>query len=144
MNHHLLKAATKWLVPFFHCMGIFMLIRGHNDPGGGFIGGLVMGAGFVMQYMKIEGNPSKFKVGGFYPFTWIGCGLIVAICSGLIATLHHEPYMKGIWQGQIWLPVVGLTKFGTPFYFDIGVFLVVVGVITKVFLLLEEELWKSS
>jgi multisubunit Na+/H+ antiporter MnhB subunit len=145
MNHHLLKAGIKWLVPYFQMMGMFLLFRGHNEPGGGFIAGLVIGAGFVMKYLRTERDPSQFKIWGLSSMTWIGVGLMLALSSGFLGSiLNGSEYMTGTWQGQIWLPIVGNTKFGTPFYFDMGVFFVVIGVIQKVFLLFEEESWKSS
>lgn len=144
MNHHLLKAAVKWLFPFFIAMGVFMLFRGHNEPGGGFIGGLIVGVGYVLKYFKSEKAPNEFKVFKLFPEQVISIGLIVGAGSGLLGLASYKPFMTGVWQGQLWLPLVGNTKFGTPFYFDIGVFLVVVGVIIKIFLVLEEQLWKSS
>jgi multicomponent Na+:H+ antiporter subunit B len=77
------------------------------------------------------------------PFTLIGAGLLLALSSGFLGFITSgTPYMTSSWQGELWLPIVGNTKFGTPFYFDTGVFLVVIGVVSKVFLLLEAELWK--
>jgi len=143
MNHHLIKAAAKWLVPFFWMAGIFMLFRGHNEPGGGFIGGLIVGAAMVMSYIKVKRRPDQFKVLGTAPSTIIGLGLLLALSSGFLSFIQSgAPYMTSSWQGELWLPILGNTKFGTPFYFDTGVFLVVIGVISKVFLMLEEESWK--
>lgn len=145
INYHLLKAGMKWIVPFFQLMGLFLLLRGHNEPGGGFIGGLIVGASFVMKYLREESTPSTFKIWGISSAAWIGIGLLISFFSGFVGTLiDGVSFMTGVWQGELWLPIVGNSKFGTPFYFDIGVFFVVVGVITKVFLLLEDELWKSS
>jgi multisubunit Na+/H+ antiporter MnhB subunit len=159
LNHYLLVAAAKWLVPFFQIMGLFMLFRGHNDPGGGFIGGLIVGASFVIKFMKtkefqkikeshrmedsqnlgeFQNLSETFSLWGFSCEQWMGVGLFLALLSGFVSVFYGNPYMTGVWQGEVWLPLVGLSKLGTPFYFDTGVFCVVTGVIVKVFLFLED------
>lgn len=143
MNQHYVKAASKWLFPFFLCLGIFFLIRGHNEPGGGFIGGLLFGSGFVIKYIGNPISPEKVLLWYWKPVQIISFGLLISLLSGSIGVLNGYSYMKGVWNFEVWLPLFGNTKFGTPFYFDIGVFHVVVGVVNQIFLYLEGQNWKS-
>lgn len=144
MNYHLLRFAAKWLKRFFWLAGIYFLIRGHNEPGGGFIAGLIVAAGFIFHFFHTNHSPLQMKVLGLSPNLLVACGLGLALCSGLLALIEHQPFMQSQWHFELWLPIFGVTKFGTPFYFDIGVFIVVVGVVSKIFLLIEEQSWKSS
>lgn len=144
MSKHLVTAAAKWLFPFFLITGVFFLFRGHNEPGGGFIGGLVFASAFVIKYLGNPIHPSSFRIWQWTPEQVTAMGLLIGASSGLLALFFGQAYMTGVWHFELWLPLVGKTKFGTPFYFDIGVFLVVIGVVTKIFLSLEAERWKSS
>lgn len=121
----LFRVAMAWITPLLMGMAIFLLFRGHNEPGGGFIGGLVAGASLMLRRMS---NPTHAFHSGRLPLIWISLGLLTAFLSTLPSILLGETFMKGVWVGSLWLPLVGNTKFGTPFLFDIGVFLVVVGV----------------
>lgn len=144
MNYHLLRFAAKWLKRFFWLAGVYFLIRGHNEPGGGFIAGLIVAAGFVFNFFHGNQSPQEMKVMGLHPNSLVAAGLGLALVSGMLAVFKNQPFMQAQWHFELWLPIFGVTKFGTPFYFDIGVFLVVVGVVTKIFLLIEEQSWKSS
>ncbi len=121
----LFRIAVAWMTPLLLLMSIFLLFRGHNEPGGGFIGGLVAGAGLILRRLA---EPNHSLHSGRQPFLWIASGLTTALLSTLPSLLLHKPFMEGVWIGSLWLPLVGKTKFGTPFLFDVGVFLVVVGV----------------
>lgn len=144
MNDHLLRFGAKWLKRFFWLAGFYFLVRGHNEPGGGFIAGLIVGTGFIFHFFQSRQMPKELKVMKLYPNQLVAAGLGLALLSGLLAVLKNQPFMQSQWHFELWLPIFGVTKFGTPFYFDIGVFLVVVGVVTKIFLMIEEQLWKSS
>jgi len=144
MNNYLIRAAGKWFIPVFILMGIYLLLRGHNSPGGGFTGGLIFGSAFVVRYLSMTSAEQKYKMLLFTPEKVISIGLSIALISGMWGLLQGESFLQGVWHFEIWLPLVGKTKFGTPFYFDIGVFFVVAGTLNKIFQVMEDDQWKSS
>ncbi len=121
----LFRTAVSWLTPLLLFLSVFILFRGHNEPGGGFIGGLVAGSGLLLRRMGNADHPFHAPR---TPLLFIGTGIAVAVLSTLPSIFLSEVFMKGVWVGALWLPLVGITKFGTPFLFDIGVYLVVIGV----------------
>jgi multicomponent Na+:H+ antiporter subunit A len=121
----LFRASVTWMTPLLLFMSVLLLFRGHNEPGGGFIGGLVAGVGLVLRRLAVSDRPLH---AGRIPLRCIAAGIATALVSTLPSLLSQLPFMKGVWVGSLWLPLVGKTKFGTPFLFDCGVYLVVVGV----------------
>ena len=132
----ILATATRLLIPLMLIFSIFLLIRGHNEPGGGFVGGLVAGAAFTL-YAAVYGVSQAQNALRFDPKQVVGFGLLVAVVSGLLAFIQGLPFMTGLWYKEP-LPVIG--KVGTPLLFDVGVYLVVLGIAaTIVFTLFEVE-----
>ncbi|MBO9343998.1 MAG: Na+/H+ antiporter subunit B [Roseiflexus sp.] len=132
----ILATATRLLIPLMLIFSIFLLIRGHNEPGGGFVGGLVAGAAFTL-YAAAYGVSQAQSALRFDPKQLVGFGLLVAVVSGLLAFIQGLPFMTGLWYKEP-LPVIG--KVGTPLLFDVGVYLVVLGIVaTIVFTLFEME-----
>lgn len=101
---------------------LFLLLRGHYLPGGGFSGGLVAAAAVVIYGLAFGWQEAKrsLKVD---PIVLIGIGLVIALVSGLPGLFFGEAFMTGVWT------YVGTYHLGTPFIFDIGVYLVVIGVV---------------
>ena len=111
-------------------------MRGHNEPGGGFIGGLVGATSFAL--FAIAYGPAKSReILKLDPQVLIGLGILFAAISGIISILLGTPFMTGAWV----MPEVGgsVLHLGTPIIFDIGVYLVVVGFTLGVIFSLEEE-----
>ncbi len=131
----ILSTATRYLLPLLLLFSIFLLLRGHNEPGGGFVGGLVAAAAFSLHALAY-GVAMARRLLAVDPRTLIGLGLLVALVSGLFGLALEVPFMTGFWS-QRTLPVLG--KVGTPLLFDTGVYLVVIGVILTVFFSLLEE-----
>lgn len=132
----ILATATRLLLPLMLIFSIFLLMRGHNEPGGGFVGGLVAGAAFTL-YAAVYGVSQAQNALRFDPKSLIAAGLLVAVVSALSALTLGLPLMTGLWYQQP-LPVIG--KIGTPLLFDVGVYLVVIGVTTTImFALFEAE-----
>jgi len=119
------RAAVRWLAPLLLFMSVVILLRGHNEPGGGFIGGLVAATALILRRLAMGEDARRVRGG---PFVLIGGGLAAALVSALPALFSGESLMQAQWFGETWLPFVGKAKFGTPFIFDVGVFLVVIGV----------------
>jgi multicomponent Na+:H+ antiporter subunit B len=141
MNSVILQIASKyvrWLMVIF---SIIILLRGHNYPGGGFIGGLL--AGLSIAYKGFAFTPElvkeqiKIKPEGF-----IGLGLSVVFFSIWPGVFFKTALMEGVWV-TIPFPFSEGIKFGTPFLFDIGVFFIVIGVtLLFLFSLTREKIWK--
>ena len=136
MTSLILSTATRYLLPLLLLFSIFLLLRGHNEPGGGFAGGLVAAAAFAL-YTIAHNVTTAQKVLRVKPRTLIAAGLLVAVSSGLISLLAGYPFMTGLWSSQT---LLALGKVGTPLLFDIGVYLVVIGItLLIIFSLAEEE-----
>lgn len=108
---------------------IVILLRGHNEPGGGFPAGLVGGAGTAVLGMA-RGVGAVRRLLHINPIIIAGLGVMLATASGLLSALVGAPFLTGLW-----LP---LHVFGTPGAFDIGVYLVVFGTVAAVILALED------
>ena len=141
MNSLIFRTATRLILPVLLLFSLFMLLRGHNEPGGGFIGGLVAAAAMLL-YLLAEG-PAQLR--RTFPSVFrrlLPLGLLLAIAAGLLSLLRGQPFLTGIWV-TISLPGIDSFKVGTPLLFDIGVFMVVVGMTVEVILrMAEEETWK--
>lgn len=131
----ILSIAVRILLPLLLLFSLFLLLRGHNEPGGGFVGGLVAASGFALYALAHGASTAQLKM-HIEPHTLIAAGLLTAVGSGLFSLVTGRPFMTGLWYGER-LPVIG--KAGTPLLFDTGVFLVVMGMaLLIVFSLMEE------
>jgi multicomponent Na+:H+ antiporter subunit B len=139
VNSVILKTAARLVVPLQLLFSAFLLVRGHNEPGGGFIGGLVAVAAIGLHALA-NGVSSSQRLLKIDPLQLAGAGLFVAGGSGLIAVFTGLPFMTGLWDGSVPTLVAGALKLGTPVLFDLGVYLVVVGAgVTLIYSLLEEN-----
>jgi multicomponent Na+:H+ antiporter subunit B len=130
MTSSILRTATRLLMPLLLLFALFLLVRGHNAPGGGFVAGLVVAAAFVLHAMAY-GVAASRRALLVSPPLLLPVGLLVALISGLPAVVLGQPFMTGVWTTA----GAGIAL-GTPLLFDIGVFLAVIGVaLTIVFTL---------
>jgi multicomponent Na+:H+ antiporter subunit B len=134
----LLRAAAPWILGIQLVLSLFLLIRGHNLPGGGFIGGLLAASGFILYAMAFDRRSAQ-RLLRIQPEKLMVTGLLVAVASGWISLFDEESFMKGIWFGAMDFPGLGKIALGTPFIFDIGVYLVVAGMTLMVVFALTEE-----
>ena len=119
MNTLIFRTVAPFLTALMMLFSVFVLLRGHNEPGGGFIGGLIGALGFVFHALA-RGPAATRRVLRLDPLAWGGIGLLLAAGSGLPALLlHAEPLLTHQWMEG--LPI------GTAIPFDIGVYLVVLG-----------------
>lgn len=125
----LLLAATRILMPLLLLYALFLLWRGHNAPGGGFVGGLVAAAAFVL-YSLTAGVAAARRALRVGPSSLLSAGLGIALLSGLPAVLFGRPFMTAVWK-TIDIGTAHLTL-GTPLLFDVGVFLAVLGVVLTI------------
>ena len=131
----LLSAAARYLMPLMLVFSVFLLIRGHNEVGGGFVGGLVATSALMLYAIALSPAALR-KLLPVEPHVLVSAGLISALISGLIPMLAGQPFMTGLWLKNP-IPVIG--KVGTTLLFDTGVYLVVIGVVTWILLTLAEE-----
>lgn len=135
MNSLILSTATRLLLPLMLLYSVFLLIRGHNEPGGGFVGGLV--AASAIALIKFSSGLERARAAlRFDPITLVGTGLLVAFASGLLPLVAGMPFLTALWWDQK-IPV--LLKAGTPVLFDLGVHVLVVGVVLTMIFALSEE-----
>ena len=135
MNSLILRTATPFLVGLTVLFSIFVLLRGHNVPGG-FIGGLVGASAFAI-YTINEGVAATRRAMKFHPLAIAGFGLFIAGASGVASLLYSDAFATGQW----WFPdfAPDLKYLSTVVLFDIGVYLVVVGAIVAIIIGLEES-----
>lgn len=135
MRSVILSATSRFLLPLLLMFSLFILLRGHHLPGGGFVGGLVAAAAFVLYAMGHDVGQAR-RVLRIGTIQLLGIGLLVAVGSGAWSLLQGRPFMTGVW-GHHPLPLIG--KLGTPAVFDVGVYLVVLGATLTVLFSLAED-----
>jgi multicomponent Na+:H+ antiporter subunit B len=129
MTSIILRTATRVLMPLLLMFALFLLLRGHNAPGGGFVAGLVVAAAFVL-YVIAAGIAASRRALLVDPSTLLSVGLLIALTSGVIAILHGRPFMTAAWVTLATRPFS--VVIGTPLLFDMGVFLTVIGVVLTI------------
>ena len=137
MSSIILRSATRYLFPILMLFSIFLLLRGHNEPGGGFIGGLLGATSFALYALAYD-VPHARNMLRVDPHVLLGVGLLMAAGSGLFAMVLGEPYLTAQWW-EWTVPVLGEVKINTPLIFDIGVYLTVVSVVLMIIFALAEE-----
>lgn len=141
MKSYILLIASRNLRWFFIIVSIIVFFRGHNAPGGGFIGGLIAACAVIFDSLATDVKIIK-KYIPVTPEFLIGSGLTLALLSILPGIISQKEFFKGIWLKFV-LPVAGEIKIGTPLLFDLGVYFTVLGVvILLLFTLMEEWKWK--
>jgi multicomponent Na+:H+ antiporter subunit A len=130
VNSPIFRTAARLLMPLLLLFSVFLLFRGHNEPGGGFVGGLVAAAAFAL-YAIAFGVARARQALLVRPLTLLGGGLLIALCSGLPAAVRGQPFLTAVWAPG--------TPLGTPALFDVGVSLVVAGVVLMMIFSLAEE-----
>ena len=123
MNPVLLTRATRLLAPVMLVFAVVLLARGHNDPGGGFVGGLVAAAALALIALAEGADALRARL-RIEPVTMIAVGLALAVLAALLG-LSGDGLLDAAWMST---PVPAFGKLGTPVLFDLGVMLTVVGV----------------
>jgi multicomponent Na+:H+ antiporter subunit B len=137
MTSFILLTTARLLLPLLLMFSVFLLLRGHNEPGGGFVAGLVAAAAWVL-YALASDTQQASRALRLDPRALIGWGLLAAVAGGLLGLLFGQPFLAAWWT-EVSLPGGATLKLGTPLLFDLGVSLTVLGVtLTIVFALAEE------
>ena len=132
----ILRVTGYFLLPLLILFSLFLLLRGHNEPGGGFIGGLVASAAIALHLFFTDVASARRLI-WVDPRDLIGWGLAIAVLSGLFGLFHGLPFQGALWI-ELDVPMFGLLKVGTPLLFDVGVYLVVIGTVLNILLALAE------
>ncbi|MEM9844362.1 MAG: Na+/H+ antiporter subunit B [Pseudomonadota bacterium] len=139
MNSVILRVGTRYLAGLLLIFSVYLLLRGHNEPGGGFIGGLTGATGFVI-YAIACGTADARAALRLAPQTIAMAGLGIALAAGLAAALFGDALFTGQWlfiggdKDEKGLPL------STVLVFDIGVYLVVFGAVLTLVFTMEEEI----
>jgi multicomponent Na+:H+ antiporter subunit B len=128
MISRILSTATRALLPILLLFSFFVLIRGHQEPGGGFVGGLIASMAFAL-YTIANGITHARTIFPMQPNVFIVGGLLLAMGSGVLSLFLGKPAFTSIWGGYEF-PLIG--PLSTPLMFDVGVYLVVLGVSTGI------------
>lgn len=137
MNSVVLSTVARLLVGVMLLFSLFLLWRGHNEPGGGFIGGLVAAAAFVVFTLATSPREARALLHAD-PGLIAVIGLAIAAASGLLSAFAGKAFLSGLW---LFLGATETSKglaLGTPLIFDLGVYLAVVGGVAAMVLALEE------
>lgn len=136
MKTIIFKTASGYLLPILLLFSVFILLRGHYLPGGGFVGGLIASIAYVLHSFAngIEKTKGIIK---FHPGFLMPVGLMLALLSGFAPLLQDMPFMTGLWAHDP-IPVIGTV--GSALFFDIGVYLVVIGVVLTIIFTISEAL----
>lgn len=135
MGTIIIATATRYLFPLLLTFSFFVLLRGHNEPGGGFVGGLIAASAYGLYFLAF-GVASARKTLKVQPIKLVAAGLAVALTSAVIPLLFGKTVMTGVWS-DITMPIFG--KVGTPLMFDVGVYILVLGIVLEILFSLAEE-----
>jgi multicomponent Na+:H+ antiporter subunit B len=128
MRSVILQTASSYLLPILLLFSVFLLLRGHYYPGGGFVGGLVAAIAFVLHSFA-HGTINTMKLIVYKPMALIPAGLGVAALAMFMPVFFGHPVMTGLWFEEP-IPVIGML--GSALFFDLGVYLVVIGVVLTI------------
>ncbi|MBU2417249.1 MAG: monovalent cation/H+ antiporter subunit A, partial [Alphaproteobacteria bacterium] len=128
-EHHpmMLVVATRLLLPLAVAVGLYIFLRGHNQPGGGFIAGLVIAIAILMQYMASGHSFADQRLRADH-HSLIGAGVLIAAATGLGSLLFGYPFLTSAFD-YFTLPLIGEFELATAMAFDIGVALTVIGAV---------------
>lgn len=115
----------RFLLPFIGMIVAYFFMRGHNLPGGGFVAGLIFAVAIIVQYM-LAGTTWVESHLHLRPLRWLSFGLIIACATGLGAMLLGYPFLTSH-TAHVTFPLLGEIHIPSAFFFDLGVFVVVVG-----------------
>ncbi len=125
------------LFPFIAMFAVYLFMRGHDLPGGGFAAGITLAAGLILQYMAggIRWVEKRLYI---QPLRWMAAGLLLAAATGMGAWLFSYPFLTSH-TAHPELPVIGMIPLASAMFFDLGVFLLVVGATTLILIALAHQ-----
>lgn len=134
MDSMILRTTSAFLVGLVAVLSVFMLVRGHDHPGGGFVGGLLLATAVAIRQLS-HGVESARALLRADPRTVTGIGLVLVVVASSLGLILVGPLLTPLTVGQ--LPPLG--KLGTVLLFDVGVYLVVAGTALTILLAVDPE-----
>ncbi|MDT9601056.1 monovalent cation/H+ antiporter subunit A [Sphingosinicella rhizophila] len=131
------RVLMQWLFPVILVLALYLFIRGHDMPGGGFAAGITLSVGLILQYMALGTRRAEDRL-RMRPIRWIGLGFLVALATGAGAWLFDHPFLTS-WFRYLELPIFGSVPLASALLFDLGVFLVVVGATALILIALAHQ-----
>lgn len=125
----MLRVAARTVLPLALVVTLYILMRGHNLPGGGFIAGLITAVALVLQYMALGQSRAEALLraeGGRRFVRWIGMGLGIAGLTGVAAFAFGQPFLTSA-HGHPYVALLGQLPLASAALFDLGVYITVVG-----------------
>ncbi len=135
MKSTIFRVASNYLLPLLLLFSIFVLLRGHYESGGGFVGGLIASIAFVLHFFAhgLESARALFK---YSTASLVPVGLSISLLSAILPMFFGKPYMTSMWLKK---PIAVIGSVGTPLFFDIGVYTIVVGVTLTILFTISEN-----
>ncbi|QRM57340.1 monovalent cation/H+ antiporter subunit A [Sinorhizobium sp. BG8] len=127
----------QWLFPVIITFAVYIFMRGHDLPGGGFAAGITMAIGFLLQYLGSGTRWTEDHI-RILPLRWMGLGLLTAFATGAGSWLLGYPFLTSHSQ-YLELPLVGKVPAATALLFDLGVFSLVVGATVLILIALAHQ-----
>lgn len=121
----ILEVVAQIILPLALLVSVYIFLRGHNQPGGGFIAGLITAIALLLQYIARGYEWTSRRLPLSYPVISV-IGLVIAVLTGLGSWLFGYPFLTSSF-GYFNIPLVGKTELATALLFDLGVYLAVVG-----------------
>ncbi|MEN8280269.1 monovalent cation/H+ antiporter subunit A [Acinetobacter gerneri] len=123
------RMTASWILPIALVISLYIFLRGHNYPGGGFVAGLITSVALIIQYIALGQDQAeqllRAKSGRLYEI-WIGLGLVIAGLTGILAWFWGRPFLT---SAHIYVepPLLGKMHLASAAAFDLGVYATVVG-----------------
>ncbi|ETS14855.1 hypothetical protein Q649_00252 [Bartonella quintana JK 73] len=132
---------TEWLFSVIIVFSIYLFLRGHDLPGGGFVGGVTLAIGFILQYLArdIRWVENHLRV---LPLRWMGFGLLLSVVTGIGAWFFGYPFLTSFFQ-YTYLPLIGNVPMASAFLFDFGVLSLVLGATVLILIALAHQSIRS-
>ena len=127
----ILTESDRWLFPIIMLVSLYVTFRGHNAPGGGFIGGLIAGSAFIIRYLaglRLTIRLSLKRRRIVNPTTIIGIGLLISVVTACMPLAFGDALLESVIWNVSW-PIFGDVKIVSSAFFDLGVYVLVVGVV---------------
>lgn len=135
LQNTFLRTAADYLLPLLLLFSVFVLLRGHYLPGGGFVGGLIASIAFVLHSFAYSTRETK-QLFRRDPFFLIPVGLSLTFISAILPAFAGQNFMSALWFAES-LEVIG--SVGSALFFDVGVYVVVVGVVLTILFTISEN-----
>lgn len=135
---YLFERLVRVLFFLVNGMALYLLLRGHQQPGGGFIAGLASAIALILLSLALGVEATRRVMRGD-PVHWAGAGLGLALLTGLAPVLGGRPFLEHFHLHLEAVPLLGAVPVGTPLLFDLGVYLIVIGITSKLIFVLSQS-----